>query len=386
MDVSVRHVPSGRSCVVGVSDDDTVLSLKEDALAALFAGSADAAQGAAGMAVRIEGREEDLDDAQRIADTGLEGGDGVQLVRRWVHVKAPATYHVGGDAAIQSLVLSRCGTLCSICCNGGTIAVFDTRTASPVTSLTHGTESALCSAFSVCGTWLATCSEDGLVCVWLTETWERVWTLDEHKSVTFRGHALYVWSAVWTHCGRLITGDNTGVVFVWDLEDTPNPTALTGHSKCVYGIVATDTRIFTGADDTQQPIRVWDINTLQHTATLEKGRGVQHIALTLDERHLVACSDDKTLKVFCTSSLTCLRTVELACFHDVVAVSGAGDIIATSCTPSAMLYRLSTGKCLGMLETEGVGVALSPCGKWLFTPHGGAASVRAVCDVGLTGQ
>ena len=50
------------------------------------------------MAAHIEGCEEELDDAQRVADTGLEDGGAVKLVPRWPNVKAPAVYsprHVG---------------------------------------------------------------------------------------------------------------------------------------------------------------------------------------------------------------------------------------------------------------------------------------------------
>ena len=88
--MSVRHVESGRSCVVGVADGGTVLSLKADAVEEMFAGSINADREASVLAARIEGCDEDLDDAERVANTGLEVGDPVQLVWRWPHVNAPA--------------------------------------------------------------------------------------------------------------------------------------------------------------------------------------------------------------------------------------------------------------------------------------------------------
>ena len=227
MDVTVRHMESGRSCVVGVADGGTVLSLKADAVKEMFAGSINADREAAGLAARIEGCDEDLDDAERVANTGLEVGDPVQLVRRWPHVNAPAVYECG-DQNVNCITLSRCGTLCSVSYDEGRITVFDTRTAGVVVHLTHGMEYIHHTTFSVCGTWLATCSEDSTICVWLTATWEQVWCLEEHDTAVLR--------AEWTHCGRLVSGDEDGKVCVWDLEGTPSATVLEGHSGVFLGL------------------------------------------------------------------------------------------------------------------------------------------------------
>ena len=167
--------------------------------------------------------------------------------------------------------------------------MFDTTTADEVADLTHGDETIYSTAFSVCGTWLATCSYDSTICVWLTATWEQVWCLEEHDAE--------VWSAGWTHCGRLVSGDEDGMVCVWDLDGTPSATVLEGHSSFVYGIAVSTTRIFTGSWD--KTIRVYDISTLTHTDTLSEHTGsVNDIILTQDEQHLVSCSSDKSLKVW----------------------------------------------------------------------------------------
>eukprot|EP01061_Rhynchopus_euleeides_P046680 TRINITY_DN8972_c0_g2_i2.p1 TRINITY_DN8972_c0_g2~~TRINITY_DN8972_c0_g2_i2.p1 ORF type:complete len:151 (+),score=27.87 TRINITY_DN8972_c0_g2_i2:52-453(+) len=84
--------------------------------------------------------------------------------------------------------------------------------------------------------------------------------------------------------------------------------------------------IFSGSRDNS--IRVWDISALTHTHTLDDSDVVIDIALTTDEQHLVSCSDDKSLKVWCTASLTCLRNVELADYSFALAVSQPGDVVA----------------------------------------------------------
>ena len=68
-----------------------MVGLKADALNEMFPGSINnnADREAAYVAAHIEGCEEELDDAQRVADTGLEDGGAVKLVPRWPNVKAP---------------------------------------------------------------------------------------------------------------------------------------------------------------------------------------------------------------------------------------------------------------------------------------------------------
>ena len=184
MYVSVRQVDSGRSCVVDIPEGSvTVRSLKVDALNEMFAGSVNADREGVALAAHIAGREEELNDAEHVAHTGLEAGDGVKLVRRLAHVKAPAVYETPSRRkrmSVQHITLSRCGLLCSVTSDcGGYITVFDTRTADVVAHLKHGIDIIRCATFSVCGRWLATCSYDFPICVWLTATWEQVWCLEE---------------------------------------------------------------------------------------------------------------------------------------------------------------------------------------------------------------
>ena len=154
---------------------------------------------------------------------------------------------------------------------------------------------------------------DGTICVWLTSTWEqdegltasnkqtKQWTEQVAKqkkrqqpgigvhpapqqyvyAVQCSGHTADVW------CRET----NSGKVRVWDLKGTPSATVLEGHSKTVYSIAVSGTRIFSGSDD--KTIRVWDISTLTHTHTLDDHTDwVRDIALTQDEQHLVSCSHD----------------------------------------------------------------------------------------------
>ena len=176
-----------------------------------------------------------------------------------------------------------------------------------------------------------------------------------------------VCSAAWTDCGRLVSGDQDGTVRVWDLEGTPIATVLQGHVHTVYGIVVSTTRIFTGSAD--RTIRVYEISTLTHIRTLRVRTSVNDIALVNNEHHLVSCSADKTLKVWCIVTFTCIRSVDVIDIPMFVALSQAADVVVVSCLNHIEFFNLSTLQCLGQVQTNGSGVALSPCGRWVFVPN-----------------
>ena len=209
----MHHTGTGDSCVVGVPEGGTVARLKADALNEMFPGSTNADREAACVAAHIEGCEEELDDARRVADTGLKNQGVLKLVPRWPNVKAPVVYSTTHGEEIYSITLSRCGKLCSVGSSKGHITVFDTVTAGVVADFQRSTDMIHCTAFSVCGMWLATCSRDGTICVWLTSTWEQVCILHNNDDV---------WRAAWTHCGRLVFRR---------LHRQPSCVGLEGHTE-----------------------------------------------------------------------------------------------------------------------------------------------------------
>eukprot|EP01061_Rhynchopus_euleeides_P040055 TRINITY_DN687_c0_g1_i12.p1 TRINITY_DN687_c0_g1~~TRINITY_DN687_c0_g1_i12.p1 ORF type:complete len:382 (+),score=87.05 TRINITY_DN687_c0_g1_i12:258-1403(+) len=371
MEVSVSHLPSGRSCVVSVSDSDTVLNLKVQAVADIFGGPAHPSR-AAGLVARIGGYSDDLDDTQRVAETPLESGGDVHLAACWVEVK-PAEYSLQ-EHVPQYITVSRCGRLCLVGCTKGDFSVFDTNTAAEVATLDHGATDIWGAAFSHCGAWVATCSSDSTICVWCTSTWQCRCELT---------HSAAVWSAAWTAGGRLVSGDSSGAVLVWDLADpaAPTSTLLGRHSGAVFGLVASVNHIFTGSDDGD--IFVWDIHTLTRTASLDRGEdgraSVHHLALSSDELHLVSASDNQRINVWCTVTLSCLHSMECKQTPYVLAVSQESDRVAVLGSRSTDVWCLSTGQLVGRLGiSSGEGIAFSACGKYLFTAEDTSVRVRAL--------
>eukprot|EP01061_Rhynchopus_euleeides_P007596 TRINITY_DN16665_c0_g1_i1.p1 TRINITY_DN16665_c0_g1~~TRINITY_DN16665_c0_g1_i1.p1 ORF type:complete len:156 (+),score=31.92 TRINITY_DN16665_c0_g1_i1:38-469(+) len=136
--------------------------------------------------------------------------------------------------------------------------------------------------------------------------------------------------------------------------------------------------IFTGSHD--GTICVYDINPLTHIDTLcEHTAEVQVITLTNSEKYLVSSSDN-SLKVWCTATLSCIRTVFLTSVPSRVA-GQQGDVVAVSFGDHTKLFKFSTLQDLGQIPSESNNVALSPCGRWVFAPCGPSVRVCAVCDV-----
>ena len=62
-----------------------------------------------------------------------------------------------------------------------------------------------------------------------------------------------------------------------------------------------------------------------------------------------------------------------------MAVSKLGDVVAVVDRPKAYLLKLSTGECVGTLPvSECRAIALSTCGRWVFTGRKSQVQVTAV--------
>eukprot|EP01061_Rhynchopus_euleeides_P021681 TRINITY_DN3537_c0_g1_i2.p1 TRINITY_DN3537_c0_g1~~TRINITY_DN3537_c0_g1_i2.p1 ORF type:complete len:139 (+),score=20.99 TRINITY_DN3537_c0_g1_i2:93-509(+) len=122
-------------------------------------------------------------------------------------------------------------------------------------------------------------------------------------------------------------------------------------------------------------ISVSDVNSLTHTRNyVGHTSHVYSLALTDDEQQLVSGSNDETVKVWCTTSHTLLRTITPPLGHSIfsIAVSQKSDVLAVAphgYCGRVCLLKFSTGVSVGtpvdqFLFAE---IALSPCGTRVFT-------------------
>ena len=293
-------------------------------------------------------------------------------MQRWPVVKAPALYE-SLQADITNMELSPCGTLCAVGTSVRRLCVFDTTTAEQVVQLTVDYRYVTKVAFSRCGKWLA-CALRGSIFVYCTSTWECLHSL--------RGHAFGVHAVSWTHCGRVVSGSRDYTIRVWNVGEGVCTAVLRGHTRSISTSAVSHTTIFSGSIDCT--IRVWDLTDLSHTGTLNHMGAVNDITLSSDEKQLVACSPDKVVKVWCTATLQCIWQKATETIPERVAVSQEGDLVAVGHMDSTHLYTLSTGDHVGAAtkaSTPASPVALSPCGRWLFTVFARSVRITPVSEV-----
>eukprot|EP01061_Rhynchopus_euleeides_P005841 TRINITY_DN14978_c0_g3_i1.p1 TRINITY_DN14978_c0_g3~~TRINITY_DN14978_c0_g3_i1.p1 ORF type:complete len:273 (+),score=50.11 TRINITY_DN14978_c0_g3_i1:169-987(+) len=252
-----------------------------------------------------------------------------------------------------------------LCCVGtsGALLVYDTCTGEQVAGTRQGIGPLYWAAFSRCGTHLATVSEDGTIGVFRTATWECVHSV--------QGHTGLVTAAGWTHCGNLAMASSDQSLWLWGVSNgsclrhrqdavSPHACAVSVSQGGIYA-VATDAKT----------IHKFDAATLQHTHSMPgHSSQVYNTILTADEQHLMTCSTDRTVKVWCTSSHTLLHSWPCDQHLWQVVAAQVGQLVAVKDGHSADRILELMGKQVGTVHPAYNCVARSPCGRWVFSGKG----------------
>ncbi|MBC6458283.1 NB-ARC domain-containing protein [Actinomadura sp. HBU206391] len=170
---------------------------------------------------------------------------------------------------------------------------------------------------------------------------------------------------------QLATGDNDGVVRIWDLA-TGRHTTLTGHTAEVRAVAYSPdgTHLATGSND--RTVRVWNLVTGRGTVLTGHADGVWALAYSPDGTHLATGSKDRTARIW---NLVTGRHTTLTGHTDVVravAYSPDGGLLATgSHDATVRVWDTATGE-----QTT-----LGPLGGWMwalaFSPDG---AHLAICN------
>jgi WD40 repeat protein len=104
--------------------------------------------------------------------------------------------------------------------------------------------------------------------------------------------------AVSTDGQRLVTGDNAGVIRVWDIERS-DPLTLTlrpgdGSSRAVLCLALSPDGLFAAGASEDGTVRVWDLSASLERRTLKGGRTIRQIALCTGAFRLVTIQSGST--------------------------------------------------------------------------------------------
>ena len=143
----------------------------------------------------------------------------------------------------------------------GTIRLWDIETGQYKTAL-KGTFRVFSIAFSPDGTTLAASGRSREIWLWDVET--------EEQKIALKGHTDAVWSVSFSPDGTtLASGSDDKTIRLWDVNTGERKAVLKGHTDAVWSVSFSPdgTTLASGSDD--KTIRLWDVNTEEQKAALE---------------------------------------------------------------------------------------------------------------------
>ena len=331
---------SGQTCVVTVAPDDTLESLKERLLVALGEGLRSER-----TELRLHGCGKRLhdDETAKVSDTALQAQGGVDVVCPRIE---PGVLCKGGVL----VTLSPCNRYVAITFIGDVVKVFDTNT-----------HDVICEARTRCWSHpiFAPSSE------WLLTTTASGQAVQIHstRDGTLK-RSLDIPAALWTADGRVISLSDP--LRVWDLEvdDVVREYAV-GNSLLVG---STEGRLVTAQKDGTLEVRDGESGDVLFKLTGHSNH-VFHCVPTEDEKMLVSCSLDKTVRIWDYLTGECKHVITESLCNRINA-SAEGGVVAGYDMSHIYVWSLATGALLRKVTPpdgkQSTAFALSRCGTIAF--------------------
>lgn len=215
--------------------------------------------------------------------------------------------------------------------------------------------------------------------------WRYLWRLYHHNGERFAlRHPTEVWTVAYSPDGkRLATGDDAGVLRLWDTATGQEVAALKGHTDFIWNArFSPDGKILATASG-DKTVKLWDTTTGQEVATLKGHTArVNIVAFSADGKRLVSGSDDATARVWEVASgqeMMAIRSGKIAIRSLALSPDGKKLVLRNVSGQSVTLWDVITGKPLhdfpGAVSTSQP-LIFSPDGKLLATVWGRTVNLR----------
>lgn len=225
------------------------------------------------------------------------------------------------------------------------IMVYDSKNGKLLKELEGHTSPVMCVDISPDNKRIVSCSIDKTT---------RMWNLDSGKQI---GEPLvegFVNSVVYSPDGKcIVSGDDDGLVKIWDWEMRKCLMTFTGHTREVtYAIFSPDGKhvVSSSGDAT---IRLWSVDTgLCKALMVGHSSSVSSVNFSNDGEKIVSASWDRSVKLWNANTGTYIKTIGM---HDdyVTSASFSPDdskIVSTSTDNSIKIWDVENAKCLQKIE------------------------------------
>lgn len=164
--------------------------------------------------------------------------------------------------------------------------------------------------------------------------------------------------------GQFASGDDNGVVQLWDTAGSSKPTMLGARRGFVQALAALPDgrRLALGTSsplEAHNCVEIWDAVSCSHQATIRCGAGVKSLAVMHSgSRHLAAgCGDGEVWVVDVAAADVAAKLVGHKKYVSALAVLPDGSLASGSWDHTIRLWQVPTATCLGTLEGHNWSVA-----------------------------
>ena len=167
---------------------------------------------------------------------------------------------------------------------------------------------------------------------------------------------------------HLVSGSQDHTAIVWTVPSMSTIRTITDHKDFVYtAVFLSDSYIATGSADTT--IGVWGVHTGECVGFIrDHTKWVNALVLSPDGKLLVSASNDKTIKVYDSSTFVMFRSIECANYVNTLAFISDTVVVAGIINSDMIAFDVLAGEAVKKFSKRGFVTGLAVTGMPRMLP------------------